>query len=135
MLLAGPGRSGCLWGAAALESVKTCRMPIRVAVLWPEGSAKRLWTSSVQSADNRPSELTEEESYMLYEWGYENQHHVIQVEEFRRAWSELCRVPASGAILVRPDDHIAWRTKLPATNGASVEVERVMRIVLRQNGP
>ncbi|CAM6082506.1 unnamed protein product [Calypogeia fissa] len=136
LFLTGPGRSGSLWGAAALESVKTCSMPIRVAVMWPEGSAKRVWTSSVQSAQNhQQSELTEEESYMLYEWGYENRDNVIQVEEFLSAWWELCTVPASGAILVRPDDHVAWRTKLHATSGASLEVQRVLKRVLRQNVP
>ncbi|CAM6105238.1 unnamed protein product [Calypogeia fissa] len=136
LFLTGPGRSGSLWGAAALESVKTCSMPIRVAVMWPEGSAKRLWTSFVQSAQNhQQSELTEEESYMLYEWGYENRDNVIQVEEFLGAWWDLCTVPASGAILIRPDDHIAWRTKLHATSEASLKVQRVLKRVLRQNVP
>jgi hypothetical protein len=109
-------------------------MPIQVAVLWPEGSAKRLWTS-IQSGDTTASDCTEEESYMLYEWGYQNQNYVTQVEEYLSSWWEECKQPEPGAVLVRPDDHTAWRTKLQAGDTSSVEVERVLRDVLRQTVP
>ncbi|MFJ1705075.1 FAD-dependent monooxygenase [Kitasatospora sp. NPDC088346] len=48
-------------------------------------------------------------------------------EEHPGAFGRLCGVPASGAVLVRPDGHVAWRAAAPP---AGPELARVLRSVL-----
>ncbi|MDH6132135.1 putative polyketide hydroxylase [Kitasatospora sp. MAA4] len=48
-------------------------------------------------------------------------------EEHPGRWARICAVPPGGALLVRPDGHIAWRTERPGTAG---ELGRVLRRVL-----
>jgi 2,4-dichlorophenol 6-monooxygenase len=44
-------------------------------------------------------------------------------------WAELCGIGADGAVLVRPDQHVAWRAPAPVGNPAAL-LEHAMAVVL-----
>jgi 2,4-dichlorophenol 6-monooxygenase len=44
-------------------------------------------------------------------------------EEQPGTWGRLCELPDTGAILIRPDGHIAWRTSVAPADG---ELRRVL---------
>jgi 2-polyprenyl-6-methoxyphenol hydroxylase-like FAD-dependent oxidoreductase len=43
-------------------------------------------------------------------------------EEDPGTWRRLCAIPATGAVLIRPDGHIAWRAPHPPANGELLHV-------------
>jgi 2,4-dichlorophenol 6-monooxygenase len=43
-------------------------------------------------------------------------------EELPGTWGRLCELPDTGAILIRPDGHIAWRTSLAPAEGELLRV-------------
>lgn len=48
-----------------------------------------------------------------------------------QSWWDLCQITDRGAILVRPDEHIAWRTKSEIKNDPRSELKRVFSAILR----
>ena len=47
------------------------------------------------------------------------------------SWWEMCKMTESGAILVRPDEHIAWRVKSGVDVGDPIqELKTVFSVVL-----
>lgn len=47
------------------------------------------------------------------------------------SWWDLCQMTNRGAILVRPDEHIAWRAKPEIKNNPLLELKKVFSAVLR----
>ncbi|KAI5007083.1 hypothetical protein ZWY2020_047031 [Hordeum vulgare] len=82
----------------------------KVCVMWPQGSGGEEVKGSI-------SELAPWTNY-------------VDVEEIPRAtvnssWWEICQVSNRSVILVRPDEHIAWRTETDMVRDACSEVRRV----------
>lgn len=47
-------------------------------------------------------------------------------------WNSVCGIESGGAILVRPDNFVAWRSKQPSTQGGN-EVLEALRVILATN--
>lgn len=59
----------------------------------------------------------------------------IDVREVKKSptspsWWDICKMAAKGAILVRPDEHIAWREKSGLVADPKKEMKRVFSAVL-----
>lgn len=110
------------------ESYKLARAMLRIAdevevsakvcVMWPQGSVDGEVKGSI-------SDLAPWTNY-------------VDVEEMPRApvnsWWEMCHVSNKSVILVRPDEHIAWRTEPDMVRDAHSEVRRVFSQILSLNG-
>ena len=59
------------------------------------------------------------------ELGVEIDAHVIS----ESGWKEFYEVGTQGAVLVRPDGHVAWRTREPAADGPGALTEALARIL------
>nr|BAK05913.1 predicted protein [Hordeum vulgare subsp. vulgare] len=87
----------------------------KVCVMWPQGSGGEEVKGSI-------SELAPWTNY-------------VDVEEIPRAtvnssWWEICQVSNRSVILVRPDEHIAWRAETDMVRDACSEVRRVFSQIL-----
>ncbi|KAF5177355.1 FAD/NAD(P)-binding oxidoreductase family protein, partial [Thalictrum thalictroides] len=58
----------------------------------------------------------------------------VDVEEVKKplalSWWEICKMSDKGALLVRPDGHIAWRTKDEVLGDAVLQMENIFSQVL-----
>ncbi|KAL3678132.1 hypothetical protein R1sor_021088 [Riccia sorocarpa] len=122
LLIVGPNRSGLKWGSEALEVARMLQVPVIVSVIWPQGFTQR------HSLD----ELEEEERVVAYEWLQMKTDNVVPVEADGGCWFKLCNMPSTGALLVRPDQHIAWRVVEEASSDASGKIECVLRQILQR---
>uniref|UniRef100_A0A7N0ZZ29 FAD-binding domain-containing protein n=1 Tax=Kalanchoe fedtschenkoi TaxID=63787 RepID=A0A7N0ZZ29_KALFE len=99
---------------AAFEAAKKVGISLRVCSMWPDGTRDGAEAASVKA---------------LAPW-----KNYIDVVEVRRStsmsWWDICQMPQSGAILVRPDDHIAWRAKEGVLVNPYLEMERVFSTIL-----
>lgn len=97
-----------LWEAAATAAEAATGVPVLPVVI-TQGSAAT--SSSRGAAASSP--------------------HTTVVQDVSNAWLSLRRIAPDGALLVRPDGHIAWR----AANSSSLQslaadLERVVRVVM-----
>ncbi|BFI27883.1 hypothetical protein MPTK2_2g14360 [Marchantia polymorpha subsp. ruderalis] len=99
LFIVGPTRSGFKWGDAALKAFKQRGVPLKVSVIWSKGFARRY------SSDK----LSEEERDVVRRWRQLETACVVHVEEDVDSWWKLCGMPSTGALIVRPDEHIASR--------------------------
>lgn len=94
---------------AALVAAESIKVPLKVCVMWPENTTD----------GNGRSEAA------LQPW-----KNFIDVVEIKKSptspsWWNLCQMTERGAILVRPDEHIAWRSKSKYVNDPVMEMKRV----------
>jgi hypothetical protein len=68
---------------------------------------------------------------VITEWAHSKQGSVLHVEVTDTDWWELCGIPSVGAILVRPDDHIAWVSHDESTAASIKELHKVFDAVFR----
>ncbi|KAB1209531.1 2,4-dichlorophenol 6-monooxygenase [Morella rubra] len=100
---------------AAFKVAKEFNLSAKVCVLWPTGT--------VDGVDKvSKAALTPWENY-------------IDVVELKRSptspsWWDMCQMTEKGAILVRPDEHIAWRVKAGVVGEPITEMERVFSAIL-----
>lgn len=47
------------------------------------------------------------------------------------SWWDLCQMTEKGAILVRPDEHIAWRAKSEIKDDPHLELKKVFSAILK----
>lgn len=91
------------------------KVSLKVCIIWPKGSS-----------DKNGSE-TELEPWKNF----------IDVHEASssssKSWWELCRMSSNGVILVRPDEHIAWRVDAKSVRNGFSELKRVFSLILRLN--
>jgi hypothetical protein len=97
-----------LWEAAATAAEAATGVPVLPVVI-TQGSAAT--SSSRGAAASSP--------------------HTTVVQDVSNAWLSLRRIAPDGALLVRPDGHIAWR----AANSSSLQslaadLERAVRVVM-----
>lgn len=72
--------------------------------MWPPGLETKMGESEELSVQRRVSAFKD---------------RVVHAEQADQGWWELCGVPDVGAILVRPDEHVAWRSlNLPDRSSA-----------------
>lgn len=81
----------------------------KVCVMWPHGFGNR-------------SEAKTKEA--LVPW-----RNYIDVEVDRTWWS-ICQMDETGAVLVRPDEHIAWRTRTGVIRDPVSEMKIVFNTIL-----
>lgn len=116
LLIIAPAESSYDLARAALKVTEEFKVPIRVCVMW--------------SADTR--EGVEELANDVSMAPWENYMHVMEVKKSptSSSWWEICTMTKEGAILVRPDEHIAWRVKTRVFGDPIEEMERVFTVVL-----
>ncbi|KAM5578291.1 hypothetical protein ABKV19_008545 [Rosa sericea] len=100
---------------AALKVAEEFKVSARVCVLWPAGSAKGVEVGSKVSLKPR-------DNYM----------DVMEVKKSSNAssWWDICQMTDKGAILVRPDEHVAWRLKSGVVGDPMREMRRAFSAAL-----
>ncbi|KAK3223581.1 hypothetical protein Dsin_010606 [Dipteronia sinensis] len=100
---------------AAFKVADDFKVSIRVCVMWPAGTIKEVHIRSKAA---------------LAPW--ENYIDVMEVKRSSNSlsWWSICNMTDKGAILVRPDDHIAWRVKSGVIENPDLEMKRVFSAVL-----
>ncbi|KAF3785341.1 hypothetical protein EJ110_NYTH28182 [Nymphaea thermarum] len=114
LLLVGPRRASYSLASAALKVAVGIRLPLRVCIVWSE-------SFSHQCIDDG-RKLLQEHSGSVIE---------VQIKKTQASssWWELV---SRGAILVRPDDHIAWQVSLSESiQNPALEFERVFSQLMR----
>lgn len=100
---------------AALKVSEEFKTSVKVCILW-SADITRIKSCSKE-------ELTPWENY-------------IDVQEIRQSstslsWWDVCQMTDNGAILVRPDEHIAWRVKSKISEDPNTELRRVFATILK----
>ncbi|XP_043704193.1 2,4-dichlorophenol 6-monooxygenase-like [Telopea speciosissima] len=117
LLIIAPKNESYNLAQAALKVVDGFGVSLKICVMWPPGSVKEIDANKTALMSSKDC---------------------IHVEEIRRAspspspspsWWDICQMTDRGAILVRPDEHIAWRTKSEVSDPTS-EMENVFSLVL-----
>lgn len=100
VLIVGCNKSGCAWAEGALTAAELSTVPVKVVIMWPE-------------------KMEDSEGFSMQGRVSASENRVIHAE-VGQGWWELCGVPDVGAILVRPDEHVAWRSTI-APDSSSVQ--------------
>jgi hypothetical protein len=104
---------------AALKIADEFKLSAKVCVMWPPGSA-----DDAEALEGSGSELAPWTNY-------------VDVEEVPRdpgnSWWEMCKISRKSVILVRPYEHVAWRTESDVVGDAESEVRRVFSQILCLN--
>ncbi|KAB5545192.1 hypothetical protein DKX38_013304 [Salix brachista] len=103
---------------AALKVAEEFKVSVKVCILWP--------TDTVKGAETRSKTA-------LAPW-----ENFIDVAEAKKSsnsfsWWSMCQMTDKGAILVRPDEHIAWRAKSSIDDDPFLEMKRVFSAILKVN--
>ncbi|KAL3501049.1 hypothetical protein ACH5RR_035498 [Cinchona calisaya] len=114
LLIIAPSEESYNLAQAAFKAAEELKIPFRICVVWPEKSTGGFGRSAVA----------------LDPWT-----SFIEVVEVRNSqtsvsWWDICQMTDQGAILVRPDEHVAWRTKFGITGNPVLEMKRVFYTVL-----
>jgi hypothetical protein len=117
VLIIAPTKESYEIARATLKITYEFKLSTKVCVMWPQGSV------DVEMEESR-SELAP--------W-----MNCVDVEEVPQApvnsWWEMCQISRKSVILVRPDEHIAWRTESDVVRDAGSEVRRVFSHILCLN--
>lgn len=116
ILIIAPVQSSYTLARSSIKVAEEFKLPLKVCIIWPKGS-------SVQNVNS--SEV------VLEPW-----KNFIDVQEATRSlksWWELCQMSSNGVILVRPDDHIAWKAESNSMNDSYLELKRVFSQILQPN--
>eukprot|EP00252_Welwitschia_mirabilis_P003713 TRINITY_DN13771_c0_g2_i1.p1 TRINITY_DN13771_c0_g2~~TRINITY_DN13771_c0_g2_i1.p1 ORF type:complete len:172 (+),score=35.69 TRINITY_DN13771_c0_g2_i1:647-1162(+) len=134
LLIIAPAKACYDWADAACRVANAYDIPLLVSILWPEGTFVNQ-TSQKSKHDERS--VTEDNKFpalrdsFVNEW-VKNTKHVIDIEETSVSFWELCKMPTPCAILVRPDEHIAWRSDPQFSGDFIDEMSSVFSMVLRR---
>lgn len=113
VLIIAPLEESYILAQAAFKVAKEHKISIRVCVIWPEKTTDG--SGKTEAA--------------LEPWT-----NFIEVVEFRNSptsvsWWDVCQMTDRGAILVRPDEHIAWCTKFEIMADPVLEMERIFSTI------
>ncbi|XP_052111859.1 uncharacterized protein LOC107468906 [Arachis duranensis] len=101
----------------AFKVAEKFQVSLKVCVLWP--------TDSVEELENGSKAA-------LSPW--KNYADVYEIKRSKRSnWWDMCKMTNRGAILVRPDEHIAWRTTSELAGDPRLEMQRVFSAILGVN--
>lgn len=114
LLIIAPIDSSYRLADAALNIANERNILLKVCVMWPNG---------LVNVDDRTKTSLEP-------WG--NYVDVVEVRQPSNSssWWDICKMTHRGALLVRPDDHIAWRMKSAVVGDISEEMKRVFSAIL-----
>ena len=100
---------------AMFKVAEEFKVDTKVCIIWPYGTTNRVEVGSKRA-------LTPWENYI----------DVVEVKRSSNSlsWWETCQMTDKGAILVRPDEHIAWRVKSGVVSDPTLEMNRVFSVVL-----
>ncbi|KAG2706732.1 hypothetical protein I3760_05G116200 [Carya illinoinensis] len=100
---------------AAVKVAKEFKASAKVCVLWPNGTVRGIVAGSKVA-------LTTLEDYV----------NVVEVKRSptSSSWWDICQMTDKGAILVRPDEHIAWHMKSAIVGDPIMEMKRVFSTIL-----
>ncbi|KAL1808211.1 hypothetical protein ACET3Z_025201 [Daucus carota] len=114
LLIIAPVEPSYRLARAAFEVSEEYNVSAKVCVLWPDGT--------VDGAARSAAELTPWENFI----------DVVEVKHSSASssWWDLCQMTHRGAILVRPDEHIAWRVKSGVVGDTTFELRRVFSAIL-----
>ncbi|KAG0583412.1 hypothetical protein KC19_3G134100 [Ceratodon purpureus] len=90
VLIVGSNESGRTWAEAALSAAKLSAVPLKIVFMCP-------------------GKVNESEVFSVPKWVSASES-ILTHAEVDQGWWELCGIPDVGAILVRPDEHVAWRS-------------------------
>lgn len=112
LLMIAPVKDSYDLAHAAFKAAEEFKLSTKVCVLWP---AEGLHSSSEAA---------------LAPW--KNYIDVIEAERSpdSSSWWNTCQMTETGAVLVRPDDHIAWRTKSGIVGHPIKEMRQVFATIL-----
>lgn len=116
LLIIAPVESSYNLACATLKVAEKFRVLLKVCVIWPgEGDVA---TGPEQVRNEAP-------------FSKGNHVDVVEVKKSQNSpsWWDLCKMNDRGAILVRPDEHIAWRARSEIQDPIS-EMDRVFSVVL-----
>jgi hypothetical protein len=117
VLIIAPVKESYEIARATLKIADELKLSAKVCVMWPRGSTD--------------AELEESRSELASWTNY------IDVEEVPRvsgsAWWEMCGISRKNVLLVRPDEHIAWRAESERVRDAESEIRRVFSHILCLN--
>ncbi|XP_028772198.1 uncharacterized protein LOC114729368 isoform X2 [Neltuma alba] len=114
LLIIAPVKESYHLARAAFKAAEERQILVKVCVIWPSGSVEG---------------LNEGSKAALSPW--ENYVDAVEVDRPSTSnWWEMCQMKESGAILVRPDEHIAWRTSSGLAGDPKVEMQKVFSLVL-----
>lgn len=114
LLIIAPMKKSYNLAHAAFKVAEKRQILVKVCVIWPSGSGEG---------------FNKESKAALSPW--ENYVDVVEVDRPSTSnWWNMCQMNESGAILVRPDEHIAWRTISGLAGDPIVEMQRVFSVVL-----
>ncbi|OIW14660.1 hypothetical protein TanjilG_33002 [Lupinus angustifolius] len=110
LLIIAPVKESYHLAREAFKVVEEHKVSLKVCVIWS--------TDSVEDSKGALSPL-------------KNYVDVVEVKKSPTSnWWDMCKMNKRGAILVRPDEHIAWRTSLGLDGDPRVEMQRVFSSVL-----
>ncbi|XVF02707.1 hypothetical protein REPUB_Repub04eG0197500 [Reevesia pubescens] len=115
LLMIAPMEESYNLAQAAFKVANEYKVSIKVCVLWPAGTA-----TGVQPGSKAK----------LAPW--KNYVDVIEVKRSlgSLSWWRTCQMTEQGAILVRPDEHIAWRSKSRVAGNPYSEMKMVFSTIL-----
>lgn len=109
VLIIAPLKESYKLACATLKIAEEFKLSAKVCVMWPQG------TADTEAAEGSRSQLAPWTNY-------------VDVEEVPRvpstSWWEMCKISRKSVILVRPDEHIAWRMESDVVGDADSEVIR-----------
>lgn len=118
LLIIAPVKESYQLAHAALKVAEEFKVSAKVCVMWPSNTDTGVEISSAGA-------LMPWESYV----------DLVEVEVKRSStvkssWWDMCQMTDKGAILVRPDEHIAWRVKTGIVGDPILEMQRVFSAIL-----
>ncbi|GKA48676.1 aromatic-ring hydroxylase-like protein [Tanacetum coccineum] len=115
LLIIAPIEASYRLAHTALKVADEHQITVKVCVMWPNGSV---------NGDARTKTS-------LAPW--ENYVDVVEVRQPSNSssWWDICNMTHRGALLVRPDDHIAWRVKSAMVGDVREEMKRVFSAIIR----
>lgn len=114
LLMIAPVESSYRLARIALQVAAEFNISLKVCAIWPNGA--------VDGDERTKIALAPCENYI----------DVVEVRSSSNSlsWWDICKMTHRGVILVRPDEHIAWRVKSRVVSDISLEMKSVFSIVL-----
>lgn len=113
VLIIAPVKESYHLAREAFKVAEERQVSLKVCVFWS--------TDSVEGLDNGSKEA-------LSPW--KNYADVVEVCSTTSNWWDMCNMTNKGAILVRPDEHIAWRAISRLAGDPRAEMEKVFSAIL-----
>lgn len=101
---------------AALKVAEGLHIPVKICVMWP-----------CQTMDDK---LLGRSETSLAPWKFFVDVMKDENANTSYSWWDICQITERGALLVRPDEHIAWCSKSEIKGNLVIEMNRIFCTVL-----